>query len=371
MLLIWLVLIPSVAAFVCKSACELCAMGTNQDSAACALCRDCKSSENRRMMDFTHRKPTLSDQQKEDLKELEKLEFKKVMQEYGLKPEDLIDDNDAMEWTPNLRQQTDPTPCDIGPFTKSCFITNSREPQETKKEDEDEDANESPTNSGKDELLTGKTKTKTKAKGKEQRYKKNCLNNCSPPVTPRRPRTARPTSTRCPPVTPCKNALKMITQQGQSSSTLSPYAYILNNVVTLSDSDYDLNDQGCPTQPICSDDKDYEMRVTKRESVRPTKIITKTWCPEKLFKMLTTSTTTPPCVPCMPFCQLPCVIMPQTPFLPTQETLTEKYTNERSEENNPILPKEEMTKTSSVGTTKDYIYVYVGVPKDVKHLRKG
>ncbi|XP_063363498.1 uncharacterized protein LOC134652258 [Cydia amplana] len=109
MLLIWLLVIPSVATYVCKSACELCTMGTNQGSASCALCRDCKRSVNRRMMDFPQRIPTLSDQQKKDLKELEKSEFKKVMQEYGLKPEDLIDtDIGSMEdtQTPNPKNRT-------------------------------------------------------------------------------------------------------------------------------------------------------------------------------------------------------------------------------------------------------------------------
>ncbi|XP_061714831.1 uncharacterized protein LOC133523332 [Cydia pomonella] len=353
MLLIWLLLIPSVAAFVCKGACEHCAKNMNQGSASCALCRDCKRFENRRMMESHTRIPILNDQQKNDLKELEKFEFKQVMKEYGLKPEDLIDtdiDTSMQDDTNSngTQNNTDPNACiDF----ISCFAKSEEN------------------FSGK--LLHGRVTLTT------QTPKKKCRNMCSPRFTPSPTRT-----TRCPPVTPCKKALMKITRtDGRTRSTLPPHESILSDIVTLGDSDYDLNDQGCPTQPSCSDYEDYEMRVTKRGSVSPPKIVTKTCCPKKLLKMLTT---TPACVTCMPFCQQPCAIVTQIPFLPTsmpqetRETLitvkpmtAKNIPTESSEEKEKNQPKEEITKSSTEGTTKDYIYVYVGVPKDVKHLRKG
>ncbi|XP_047993360.1 uncharacterized protein LOC125231822 isoform X2 [Leguminivora glycinivorella] len=328
MLLIWLLLIPSAACVVCKTACDLCAMSTRKETAACALCRDCKRSGSR---------PS------KDLRELEKLEFKQVMKEYGLKPEDLIDTDEDLKQEPNEEQHT--------------YDENLQEVQEVQENQE---------------------KTKSTKK----------FNRTTTTIDPRgfTPKRLRPRSTTCPPVTPCLKTLKRVTQKMFfTRSTLPPFEFITSNI----QKDYDLNDQACPTQPSCSDDEDndYEIPVTTRGPVSRPKITRKTCCPKELLKLL--STPLLPCMPCMPVCQVPCGGVSQSTQTPSVTTYTPEDSNESfitikpmtakitplvNSDENKILSKEEINTAPSVfteETTKDYLYVYVGVPKDVNNIRKG
>ncbi|XP_047993358.1 uncharacterized protein LOC125231822 isoform X1 [Leguminivora glycinivorella] len=369
MLLIWLLLIPSAACVVCKTACDLCAMSTRKETAACALCRDCKRSGSR---------PS------KDLRELEKLEFKQVMKEYGLKPEDLIDTDEDLKQEPNEEQHT--------------YDENLQEVQEVQENQEKTKStkkfNRTTTtidpraclgellcydvNDSTEEDFSGKL-LKKEINGK----KKKCRSICSPGFTPKR---LRPRSTTCPPVTPCLKTLKRVTQKMFfTRSTLPPFEFITSNI----QKDYDLNDQACPTQPSCSDDEDndYEIPVTTRGPVSRPKITRKTCCPKELLKLL--STPLLPCMPCMPVCQVPCGGVSQSTQTPSVTTYTPEDSNESfitikpmtakitplvNSDENKILSKEEINTAPSVfteETTKDYLYVYVGVPKDVNNIRKG